>query len=439
MRTTLYTVGSRVSYKMVFQSIVFCAFVLSFTFLSAQSVSLSEGLQVVEQSPIGTKVGTSCKGGVKLVNGTKYLVEGMDSQGERYQFSFLLERETSYKRAEKHIKYYIKNLKGPYRYVEDHAKLDFILTEHQPQVEAVEEETDSNGKVITKRVDAKDEVAEVAITFDSLLTSGFAYKDTPVAYRVVWNTDGERTLPNDPIVEYTTDTVMVNKFLLANHFRKAQYSRKRQFIFGARGSIEASFMRSYANVAQFNKQEQLDVRKGDNVGVGFTVGGFVGMTGRGGSGFYVSADYWRHDVELAGDGGANLFTGLPVGVDEAPTRGTDKYVKFHSVLVGLNYFYTSRSRRTKPIFEMGAYYQYNMDNENEPWQGDDNGRIINNHFGFSTGLGISFRYFKAADFSLIPTFRYTFTSFNPDADIASNNFGFGLKAQLTFMPCPKRW
>lgn len=214
---------------------------------------------------------------------------------------------------------------------------------------------------------------------------------------------------------------------------------KRQLIFGVRGSVEASFMRSYANVAQFNKQEQLNIRGDDEADIGFTIGGFVGMTGKGGSGFYVSADYWRHDVRLAGEQGVNLFTGLPASTDELNPDAVDSYAKFHSVLLGINYFYTPRYKITKPIFELGAYYQYNLDNSNEKWQGNDQGQIINNHFGFSTGLGLSFRYFKAADFSLIPTFRYTFTSFNPDAEIASNNFGFGLKAQVTFFSKKQTW
>ena len=224
---------------------------------------------------------------------------------------------------------------------------------------------------------------------------------------------------------------------LARSLKFKLFPRKAQAIFGLRGSVEAGFMRSYANVAQFNKQEELDLRKDDEPGVGFTVGGFVGMKGKGGSGFYVSADYWNYSVELSGDKGTDLYTGLPVGTDESSNANALKSLKFNSMLIGFNYFYTSSNRRLKPIFELGAYYQYILNSDK--WLEEGKDQFMDHHFGFSTGLGVSFRYFKAADFSLIPTFRYTFTSFNPDAEIASNNFGFGLKAQMTFLPVKNRW
>lgn len=238
---------------------------------------------------------------------------------------------------------------------------------------------------------------------------------------------------------YTSpDSIIGCKKRFANNLRFELLPRRRQFIFGVRGSIEASGLTSFANVAQFNKPTALNLRNDDKLGLSYTVGGFIGMTGRGGSGFYFSADYNQQKMNFAQGNLVNVQTGIPLGIDGEQGTSSENdlsALNLQSVLLGINYFYTSRYKKVKPIFELGTYYQRNINLD--AWQENEN--VINNHFSFSTGFGISFRYFKAAEFSLIPTFRYTFTSFNPEAEIASRTLGFGIKAQMTIFTSNQNW
>lgn len=451
MRTTLYIVGSSALFRGALWCLLWCALGVV-SEVQAQGISFSEGLAVIERTELRSIVKKSSNNKVVLTNKVRYVLEGFGKLNEddstRYKLSLVVVTRKTYTDKEKlTTEYFIEDIHGPNKYFEiDNGQLKLILTKSAdavPPVPAVKEVKDDDGKVVTPatpETPAREEVKEVAIVFDSVQMKGYAAVTPIVESQFIFSDNVVVTNNNaNAIFTLENDTTYSSNIKLLNHFRRKLYAHGYQPIFGVRGSVEASFMRSYANVAQFNKQEQLNIRGSDEAGIGFTVGGFVGMTGKGGSGFYVSADYWRHDVRLAGEQGVNLFTGLPASTDELNPDAVDSYAKFHSVLLGVNYFYTSRYRRAKPIFELGAYYQYNIDNSNEAWQSNDQGQIINNHFGLSTGLGINFHYFKAADFSLIPTFRYTFTSFNPDAEIASNNFGFGLKAQMTLLPWSKRW
>ena len=396
MRTTLYIVGKMSGLSSILRIVCLFVFISSFFVIDVTGqVTLEyEGIQFVKQH-VGYPVVKRKSDSINVIYPIEVFIEDTFETGDKFKATITGTQTEVYYKDSMHVKLQFDNV-DPHIWKE--RELDIIRFS-------------TNGENLGTITEGHWEYS---------YSDTIGVKDSTYQYTVL-NDNGKSIKQLTRSLEFKL------------------YPRKAQPIIGLRGSIEASFMRSYANVAQFNKQEQLNIRGDDEAGIGFTVGGFVGMTGKGGSGFYLSADYWRHDVRLAGEQGVNLFTGLPASTDELNPDAVDSYAKFHSVLLGVNYFYTSRNKRTKPIFELGAYYQYNIDNKNDAWQGNDQGQIINNHFGFSTGLGINLRYFIGADFSLIPTFRYTFTSFNPDAEIASNNFGFGLKAQMTFFPWKKRW